>query len=104
MLTKTLTSEDNRAIIGIPKQSHEPQLLGQSIVDLVLRVPVVHLFPLGHGRLFEELDHLHGPGVCWMHNFPKDLCAEPGHADCVAGQTGHDWTIKQKERGGFHMV
>ena len=68
----------------LPEESHEPQPLGHGIVDLVLGVPVVHLFPLAHGLLLEELDHLHGLGVCGTDHLPEDAGAQTRHAYGVA--------------------
>lgn len=41
-----------------PEQAHEAQALGHGVVDLVLRVPLVHLLPLGQRELLEQLHHL----------------------------------------------
>lgn len=74
----------------VPEQSHEPELLGHGIVDLVLWVPVIHLLSLGQWRLLKQLDHLYRSGICGAHNLPKDLGTQPGHAYGVAGQNSHE--------------
>uniref|UniRef100_A0A0E9WWU3 Uncharacterized protein n=1 Tax=Anguilla anguilla TaxID=7936 RepID=A0A0E9WWU3_ANGAN len=78
----------------IPEEAHEAQSLGQGVVDLVLRVPVVHLLPFGQGRLLKQLHHLHGPGVRGPHHLPKYPGTKPSHAHGVTGQGRHRCTTQ----------
>lgn len=73
LLYKVNTVLVSQVYSTVPEQTHEPELLGHSVVNLVVWVPVIHLPPLGHRRLLEQLDHLHRFRVSWMHNFSKDL-------------------------------
>lgn len=75
----------------VPEQAHEPELLGQRIINLVMWVPVIHLLPPGHGGLLEQPHHLHRFRVCRPHDLPEDLGAQSGHAQRVGGQAGHVW-------------
>lgn len=68
-----------RVVFTVPEESHEPELLGHGIVNLVLWIPVINLFPLGQGRLLEQLDHLHRFRVCRTNNFSKDVGTQSGH-------------------------
>lgn len=72
-----------------PEQAHEAQPLGHGVVDLVLRVPLVHLLPPGQRKLPEQLHHLQGFGIGRINHLSKDLSAESGHADGIAGQARH---------------
>ena len=88
--------EEVKAVAPAPEQAHEAQLLGQSVVDLVLRVPVVNLPPPGQRGRSEQLHHLQGLPVRGTDHLSKDPCAQPGHAHGVGRQTGHDELRRQK--------
>lgn len=78
---------------NLPEEPHVSEFLGQGIVDLVLRVPVIDLFLLCQRRLFEQLHHLHGFGVCRPYNVTKDAGAEASHAHGITGQIRHDYLM-----------
>lgn len=75
---------------NLPEEPHISKFLGQGIVYLVLRVPFIHFFPLCQRRLFEQLHHLHGFGVCRPYHVTKDAGTEASHAHGIAGQIRHD--------------
>lgn len=74
---------------NLPEEAQESESLRHGIVDLVLRVPIIHLFPLCQRRLFEQLYHLHGFGVCRPHYVTKDAGAKPSHTHSITGQICH---------------
>lgn len=51
--TKVNTVIVSQVYSTVPEQTHEPELLGHSVVNLVVWVPVIHLLPLGRRRLLE---------------------------------------------------
>lgn len=51
--TKVNTVIVSQVYSTVPEQTHEPELLGHSVVNLVVWVPVIHLLPLGRRGLLE---------------------------------------------------